>query len=403
MSIQIPELAAANPVIMGLLEYVLERRDRQILAGEEKPIAVTLDPRSAPRDLRAALSPFTDPRYDDGELWEELQWLASDYRCFSIKSPKRPGPGSGAWEGARLYFNDRREQLVREWLDRPRPVRVDPDWQAALTAQAGRFECPEAFPPGGLELEAGFDSFDQLVACWAAVGEELAQERPPTWRQLSARCFLGNSKYLDVEHRQALVRMLFPGRSEHIAERPLLMHLYLPEDWGQVLLVENQDSFLALADCQPQGTALVYIEGYRGGAARVRAPGVVRFGALNEVPLPSRRDFLQWWQDQSPREVPVYFWGDLDYEGMHIAAALRRSFAALDCWRPGYDRLLARMEAGGHQPELAGKSRQRPLQATGCPYADTRLIPALEREGRYVDQEALSAAELRALVAALDL
>ncbi|SDK24677.1 Wadjet anti-phage system protein JetD domain-containing protein [Microbulbifer yueqingensis] len=401
MSIRIPELAAANPVIMGLLEYVLERRDRQILAGEEKPIALTLDPGNAPRDLRAVLAPFNDPLYDDGELWEELQWLANDYRCFSIKPAKRPGTGRGAWEGARLYFDDRREQLVREWLDRPRPVRVDPAWQRALTALAGRFECPQAFPPGGLQLDPGFESYDQLLECWAAVGEELAQDRQPTWRQLSARSFLGDSKYLDAEHRQALVRMLFPGRSDRVRERPILMHLYLPEEWREVLLVENQDSFLAIADCRPETMALVYIEGYRGGAARVRAPGVVRFGTLNEASLELRRDFLQWWQGQSSRDLPAHFWGDLDYEGMHIAAALKRSFASLDCWRPGYERLLARLQGGGgHPPELAGKARQRSLGQTGCPYADEYLIPALEREGACVDQEALSGRELHSLVAA---
>lgn len=400
MAIQVPELAAANPVIMDLLEYVLDRRDRQILTGEEKPIALTLDPKNAPRDLRAALSPFTDPHYDDGELWDELQWLANDYNCFSIKPPKRPGAGSAAWEGARLYFNDRREQLVREWLDRPRPVRVNPEWQAALTARAGRFEYPDAFPPGGLELDPGFADFEQLLACWASVGGELAGAETLSWRQLSARCFLGDSKYLDAESRQALVRMLFPSLCNRIRERPLLMHLYLPEQLRRVLLVENQDSFLALAGCQPQTAALVYIEGYRGGAARVRAPGVARFSVLNQAPLELRRDFLQWWQDQGETELPVHFWGDLDYEGMQIAAALKRSFADLDCWQPGYSLLERRLRGGGgHLPLQAGKVGQRVIEATGCDYADRALLPALRQSGRCVDQEAVAPGELDALMA----
>lgn len=409
MTRQIPELAAANPVIMGLLEYVLDRRDEQILTGEEKPIGMTLDPRKAPRALRAALAPFTDPVYDDGELWDELVWLSRDYRCFSIKPPGRRPAGGAAWEGARLYFEDSREPMIREWLDRSRPVRLDPEWQAALTKFAGRFEVPDAFPPGGLELDPGFEDFEQMLACWADLGEELdraegrpAEGRPAerlSWRQLSARCFLGDSKYLDGDGRQALVRALFPSLCGRVHERPLLMHLYLPAQTERVLLIENQDSFLMLAECGPEHTALVYIEGYRGGAARVRTPGVARFSTLNNAPQTVRRDFLQWWQGQGPVELPVYFWGDLDYEGMQIAAALKRSFANLVCWRPGYEPLLERLHAGGgHLPQQTRKMGQRAIESTGCEYADGKLIPALRQTGCCVDQEAVTPERLLAAV-----
>ena len=404
MASRIPELAAANPLIMDLLEYVLERRDRQILAGEEKEIALTLDPKRAPRDLRAALAPLSDPLYDDGELWDELQWLASDFRFFKIRPPKRPRAGSAPWEGVRLYFVDSREQMVRDWLDRPRPMLVDPQWQQALTENAGQFENPEAFPPGGLELDSGFDGYPQLLACWAAIGRELSSADNFSWRQLSARCFLGDSKYLDSDTRQALVRMLFPGLCARVRERPLLMHLDLPARLEQVILVENQDSFLALADCLPERTAVVYSEGYRGGAMRVRVPGVARFSTLNPAPELPRRDFLQWWQGEHAVELPVYFWGDLDFEGMQIAAALRRSFTELECWCPGYELMLERLCAGGgHPPRLAGKSGQRVIEHTGCDYADRQLIPALNRTGCCVDQEVVTTAELRSLGRAIAL
>mgnify|MGYP000657146235 CR=1 FL=1 len=406
MTRRIPDLAAANPVIMGLLEYVLDRRDEQILSGEEKPIAMTLDPHKAPRALRAALVSFADPAYDDGELWDELKWLSQDYRCFSIRPPARRSAGAAPWQGARLYFEDSREAMIREWLDRPRPQRVDPEWQAALIRFAARFENPEALPrgglpSGGLELDAGFDSFEELLACWASVGGELDRGESLSWRQLSARCFLGDSKYLDGEGRQALVRALFPSLCGRVHERPLLMHLYLPQHTERVLLVENQDSFLMLADCRPERTALVYIEGYRGGAARVRAPGVARFSTLNDAPPAARRGFLQWWQGQGAVELPAYFWGDLDYEGMQIAAALRRSFADLACWRPGYQLLLEQLLAGGgHLPQQPRKTGQRPIEHTGCEYADGKLIPALWQSGRFVDQEAVPPEKLLAAAGA---
>lgn len=396
MDRRIPDLAAANPVVMGLLEYVLDKRDAQILSGEEKRIAVTLDPQRAPRTLRAALAPFNDPNEDDGELWDELVWISRDYRCFDIKPPRHRSRATAPWQGARLYFEDSREPLIREWLDRPRPVLINPLWRAALAQLGSRFENAAAFPPAGLELGAGFESFEQLLSCWASVGEELSRAGEISWRQLSARCFLGDSKYLDGEGRQALARALFPSCCDRIRERPLLMHVYLPEQMEQVLLVENQDSFLLLADRRPETLALVYIEGYRGGAARVRAPGVARFSALNDASPAARQDFLQWWQGQGwqgqgGEELPVYFWGDLDFEGMQISAALKRSFPQLDCWQPGYAPMLERLrDGGGHLPEQAEKRRHREVQLSGCAYADRELIPALKDTGRYVDQEAVS-------------
>ncbi|SHG25027.1 hypothetical protein SAMN04487965_3618 [Microbulbifer donghaiensis] len=398
MGRQIPEWVAANPVIAGLLKYVLDRRDEQILAGEQKQIRITLNPDKAPRALRAALAPFSDPAYDDGELWDELVWLSRDYQCFSIKPPARRSVGAAAWKGAHLYFSEGCEQLVRDWLQRERPLLVDPEWQAALARFSQHFESVEVFPPGGLELDPGFENFEQLLGCWARVRQELDCGGSLSWRQLSARCFLGDSKYLDSSWRQSLVRGLFPSRSGKICERPLLMHLYLPVRVEQVLLIENQDSFLLLADLQPGSTALVYIEGYRGGAARVRAPGVARFSTVNDASTVVRREFLQWWQGQADRELPVYFWGDLDCEGMHIAAALRHSFRALDCWRPGYMSLLDRLRAGGgHLPEQAGKQGQKSISSTGCEYADRVLIPAIRASGRYVDQEAIAHEQLTAI------
>jgi hypothetical protein len=86
--------------------------------------------------------------------------------------------------------------------------------------------------------------------------------------------------------------------------------------------------------------------------------------------------------------MPVYFWGDLDYAGMRILAAMRSSFPEMTAWAPGYAPMLAALLAGGgHSPEAAEKQGQRAVVSSGCPYADGQLIPALSRTGRYLDQE----------------
>lgn len=385
-----PDWVWTNPVITGLLEYVLDKRDTQILTGEEKPISISLDPSKASRALRPVLAPFNSPDYDDRELWDELKWLATNFRCFDVSQPPRRAAGEAPWKTARLHFRDAAEPRLRQWLQRPRPQAIDPRWQAALEPLAPRFENPIAFPPGGLELDAGFRDHRQLLACWAAVGDELRKGKPLSWRQLSARCFLGDSKFLDPASRQALVRSLFPSQCGRIQERPVLLHLYLPQEPQQLLLIENQDSFLWLAERQPEASALVYIEGYLGGAERIRTPGIARFSTVNAVERTARAAFQQWWQGMGEGDYPVYFWGDLDFEGMNIAAALKRSFPGLDCWQPGYAPLLHQLQLGlGHAPEQCGKIRQRLVtEETGCPYADRELIPVLLQQGRFLDQEA---------------
>ena len=87
-------------------------------------------------------------------------------------------------------------------------------------------------------------------------------------------------------------------------------------------------------------------------------------------------------------KLPAWFWGDLDFSGMRILAALRAVFDGLRAWEPGYQPMLARLELGeGHSPEAAGKEGQLCMQSTGCEFADTQLLPVLLNKGLFVDQE----------------
>jgi hypothetical protein len=86
--------------------------------------------------------------------------------------------------------------------------------------------------------------------------------------------------------------------------------------------------------------------------------------------------------------MPCWFWGDLDFSGMRILAAVRRPFPTVSAWMPGYQPMHhALMRGHGHRPESAGKEAQKDLDRTGCPYADSVLLPAIRDEGRFLDQE----------------
>jgi hypothetical protein len=50
--------------------------------------------------------------------------------------------------------------------------------------------------------------------------------------------------------------------------------------------------------------------------------------------------------------------------------------------------MIARLKSGdGHSPAESGKERQRLIETTGCPYADSELLPALKASQQFVDQE----------------
>ena len=93
-------------------------------------------------------------------------------------------------------------------------------------------------------------------------------------------------------------------------------------------------------------------------------------------------------------ELPVYFFGDLDFSGMQILTSLREVFAQAHAWKPGYGELISVLSSGGgHSPEMASKERQIDPGSTGCDFADGLLLPSMRQHGRFVDQEWFGAAE----------
>ncbi|WP_444931555.1 hypothetical protein ACJJIF_07210 [Microbulbifer sp. SSSA002] len=396
----LPYWVEENPLLLGILNFILDRRDSQLLRGKETRISFRLDLRAGSKRWQEVLEPLRDPGQDEQELWGGLQKFAREYQCFTVKPNPKRRPGVAEWQGAQLIFRDASEAQLRQWLKRPSPTVRQSAWTSLLEPYADCFENPAAFPLEGLELQPGFNSVEEIIACWVSVGKALIFADKISWRQLAARCFNGDSKYLELPSRQSLVRNLYPELSRKIQERPLLLHTYLPESFERVIFIENQDTFISLAERQPSCVALVYSEGYQGGAERIRNREGVRFSTFNTVSASSRQQFLAWWYGESPEALPAFFWGDLDYEGLRIAAALRKSFPDLQCWRPGYDLLLHFLRAGkAHTPEQAEKAGQKPVQAIGCQYADTVLLPAISALNRYVDQEMVEIGKLAGALA----
>jgi hypothetical protein len=126
--------------------------------------------------------------------------------------------------------------------------------------------------------------------------------------------------------------------------------------------------------------ALVFAAGFRGSASRVRS----RSGCLVYYAGPGRLEMAErfdaWWYDAGAPLGPCWFWGDLDFAGMQILKSLRDRFDGLDAWPPGYESMLVQLQKrDGYGARIEDAKGQVDPILTGCPYADTTLLPAIRQ------------------------
>ena len=361
-----------EPVMTKLLHHVLDLLDARKRPAQRLHLKVT-------PALLPALFDAGDEQDFCWELLEELQRIG----VFDIKRPPDWRSGDDP-RRLRLDFQLPAEDRLRRWLQRPRDLSRR-HWLAAIAS------CRDCFPGAtdelaGREIKIAGRTPLEVVQGFARIGEYL--QSPISLRRLSARCFWGNSKVLDK--RGHIVTSLYPGQASQLQWRPLLLSVYLPAQPCGVLVIENQDTFCYLqqgAMTAAAGFALVYIQGFKGTARRIREAGGVCFTYSGDIAR--RSAFESFWLGGGDRpRWPIFFWGDLDDAGMAILTGLKASFDNIDAWPPGYEPMLAALVDGaGHTPQEAGKTLQATVGKTGCPFADSRLIPALRQHGAYVDQE----------------
>lgn len=311
--------------------------------------------------------------------WRLIEQLAAEYGIFSIDYDRRIDGHQERYENAQLRLHPDSEALLRDWLQRPR---IDPAllaWQSALAHFSGHFA-----DDGAALLTSSLQYPDwetrELAAAFAAIAEHL--DSGLSLREIAARCFRGDSKFLDG--RQELLNKLYGAGVAAIPPRPLLLTAWAPPGFERLLVVENQDSFLRLVERPPPGYALLYSGGFRASAQRLSSIHT-RFAFL---PGSDSEGFQARWLDAA---LPTRFWGDLDFAGFGILKGLRQSLPTLRAWEPGYRPMLELLEhGGGHSAEQAHKTGQIDPVQTGCAYSDTTLLPALRQHQRFVDQEAVA-------------
>jgi hypothetical protein len=220
-------------------------------------------------------------------------------------------------------------------------------------------------------------------------------------REASARVFHGRSKVLDS--RDELLRLLgaAPGQ---FWDAPIQLLVDIPASFDEALFIENLVTFERMADARRQAWAhslLIYAAGFKGSAKRLRHRNGCRLYVrathsetleLNASTANGLEAVGAWLFGRS--ELPVSFFGDLDFSGMQILTSLREVFAHAHAWKPGYAELISVLTSGGgHSPEMAFKERQNDPGSTGCDFADALLLPSMRQHSRFVDQEWFGAAE----------
>jgi len=368
----------ASPGLRELLTLLVDRLDSADQRGT-KAQSVPLNERTWPMLYKA--------QFESGkeDLWEHVGEMCG-WGWLGVKPDGAAKARSGYDRAPRVTVLD--EVAVRQAIGRLERAKSSVErWRDAVRAG---LEATDA-----VKRAVGDYCIDMTDHTMAEVVERLNvlpsfAGKPMLLREVSTQLFWGMSKVLDK--RQGLVAAILDTDECPFPESPIQLQVHLPPaGYRAVLFIENLMSFEQAVRSTSgafDGLALVYASGFKGSAQRLRsATGCSLFysskGALGGD---LKVAFEAWLFGKGA--TPSHFWGDLDYSGMRILAAMRSTFPELTAWAPGYGPMLAGLSEGlGHSPEAAEKLGQRAIANTGCSYADNELIAALAETGRYLDQE----------------
>jgi hypothetical protein len=340
---------------------------------------IRLTPKSVP-------SLFDYNNTDSSLIWTLIQMLEKDFHIITVQ-PESAKTDQEIYDNAKVHFNPECEELVRRWLDRPKHTPYKDQWRLAVNSTQWTRSVDVDYlrnNPITYVDKAPVEVAESLCAL------EKSLEAPKTLRSLSATHFWGDSKFLD--NRQEYLESAFPHRKFNIQARPILVNIFIPDEFSSVLFIENQDTFLMMVShlvaIDVNTTAIVYTAGYRGTATRIRDRGSYVFSTLSLTSNYTIDRFTSWWEKQSTEEIPAFFWGDLDYSGLGILSALRGTFRGMTAWRPGYELMRQYLSNGiSHPTSLGNKGAQTDPRKTGCTYSDEVLLPAVRKNEMFVDQE----------------
>ncbi len=367
-----------QPEIEALLNKAIDRLN----ANATGKLGFTLKPATFPQLFKQ------DEKADSS--WSLLKTLFEDeLAIFSFHENRKRNHLDAIYTGARIRFIPEAEATIRQWLNRPASESEMGIWKRLVDKNSA------LFPGNANHLSASKITVkgktpEEIIHGFTEIGKytnDSEQAARLTLRNLSARCFWQDSKFLD--NREELITLLYPALN--IKPRPLIINAWLPEKIQGILFIENQDSYTQAIAGVPDTLhhlALIYAAGFKLSAGRIRSDKGTSFHYHTTSHTRQKNLLTSWWYGHRQPEWPVYFWGDLDFAGMDILKKLKQRFTALQAWQPGYQPMLEFLLSGaGHTPETSAKQEQRDTGDTACVYADRQLLPAIRKTQRFIDQE----------------
>lgn len=386
-----PETALGDPLAKRLLGNALDRLDRSRPEDRTNAIRIPIDQNTAPEIFEAETSA-------DREIaWHVLDVLAdAGIGTLAFRRAARHGSREDRQPVFAISTTPANEDRLRAFYSRPRPgLKYSEEWRCLVQSSDldGDIKAAISELPLSIPGRSATDVFRHLIS----IRTLYDQRETPHLREVSSRTFWGLSKVLD--NRSDLVATLLGLAECPYPAQPIHVNVYFVGAFSWMLFVENKTSFeRAIRDAREAllrgrfspyaGAALIYSSGFMGTPGRMRkSSGCRAFYCLDSVSSANEVEAFDacFYSDI---DVNAAFWGDLDHSGMAILSSLRINFPSTRAWEPGYAPMLVRLETGeGHAPEEAKKAGQKPILSTGCNYADSVLIPALAKHGRFIDQE----------------
>lgn len=380
-----------HPEIRLFLNWFLDKLKNK--AASERTRRLT---NKFPKTIFKTLHSPREPN-DDLQIWALIEQCEKDgFIRLRLTKPKTDPDRirSQPWLYYRAEFNSDdpdNENRLRRWLDRPLLSDKELEWQAAVARHRHRFANPDKL--NRMIFDTLAKPAEEIISRMASI-PELLSKRPMTAYQLSAILFWGCSKIL--KDREQWIKELFNLEEGLNLERPLLIEVRIPRALPNgLLMLENLDSYLAACDnrwSECDDLILVYTQGFRGAASRIRQNAYARFHQYRQDDVQTKlfHEFKAAWLNETPFTYPIYFIGDLDWSGLSIFRSLKSIFPELMPWRNGYIQLIeARKNGRCHTPEMAGKENQKPIDSTGDTWLDEHALEPMKKEPLFVDQEVI--------------
>jgi hypothetical protein len=386
-----PETALADPLAKRLLGSALDRLDRSRPEDRTNAVRIPIDPNTAPEIFRA------ETIADREIAWHVIDVLAdAGIGILAYRRAARHGSREDRQPLFEISTTPANEDRLRAFYGRPRPgLKYSDEWRCLVQSSELDNDIKAAISdlPVSIPGRSATEVFSRLISI-----RSLHDHRETLHlREVSSRIFWGLSKVLD--NRSDLVAALLGLAECPYPAQPIHLNVYFAGAFSWILFIENKTSFeRAIRDAREAllhgrfspyaGAALIYSSGFMGTAGRMRkSSGSRAFYCLDTVSNANQVEVFDV-AFYSDIDVNTAFWGDLDHAGIAILSSLRTNFPSARAWEPGYAPMLGRLESGeGHAPEEAKKVGQKMILSTGCSYADSVLIPALAKHGRFIDQE----------------